>query len=63
MASPVLPQQILYVLSSDSVHQIRQSLQIILDYAERDGDGVVLEHVHALVTTFNKGYSFSGCVH
>lgn len=58
-----LPQQILYVLSSESVHQIRQSLQIILDYAENDDNDVVLEQVRALVQTFNTGYNLSGCVH
>lgn len=59
---PTLPQQTLYVLSSESVHQIRQSLQIILDYAENDDNDVVLEQVRALVETFSQARSYKSCV-
>lgn len=51
-----------YLLSTKSVHAIRQSLQIILDFAERDANPIVLEHVRGLIQTFACGHVISGCL-
>ena len=52
-----------YLLSSNSVHAIRQSLQIILDFAELNDNPIVLEHVRCLIETFAQGQVISGCLH